>query len=96
MTDKFQSYVDNIQEKNKFKLLLIPILVVVLIMFINQLLILPLIFIFNDSLKDARNQFEVEFIKSKSQKCKGNLSEASIMLNISKRQLNNKILEYKE
>lgn len=49
---------------------------------------------FNDSLKDARNQFEVEFIKSKIQKCKGNLSEASIMLNISKRQLNNKILEY--
>ncbi len=36
----------------------------------------------------------VEFIKSKIQKCKGNLSEASIMLNISKRQLNNKILEY--
>ena len=49
---------------------------------------------FNDSLKDARNQFEVEFIKSKIQKCKGNLSEASIILNISKRQLNNKILEY--
>ena len=52
MTDKFQSYVDNIQEKNKFKLLLIPILVVILIMFINQLLIIPLIFIFNDSLKE--------------------------------------------
>ena len=52
MTNKFQSYVDSIQEKNKFKLLLIPILVVVLIMFINQLLILPLIFIFNDSLKE--------------------------------------------
>ena len=49
---------------------------------------------FNDSLKDARNQFEVEFIKSKIQKCKGNLSETSIILNISKRQLNNKILEY--
>ena len=53
MTNKFQSYVDSIQEKNKFKLLLIPILVVVLIMFINQLLILPLIFIFNDSLKEV-------------------------------------------
>ena len=52
MTNKFQSYVDSIQEKNKFKLLLIPILVVVLIMFINQLLILPLIFIFNDSFKE--------------------------------------------
>ena len=48
MTNKFQSYVDSIEEKNKFKLLLIPILVVILIMFINQLLILPLIFIFND------------------------------------------------
>ena len=52
MTNKFQSYVDNIEEKNKFKLLLIPILVVILITFINQLLILPLIFIFNDSLKE--------------------------------------------
>ncbi|MCY7007950.1 CPBP family intramembrane metalloprotease [Fusobacterium simiae] len=52
MTDKFQSYADSIQEKNKFKLLLIPILVVILIMFINQLLILPLILIFNDSLKE--------------------------------------------
>ena len=52
MTNKFQSYVDSIEEKNKFKLLLIPILVVILITFINQLLILPLIFIFNDSLKE--------------------------------------------
>ena len=45
MTDKFQSYVDNIQEKNKFKLLLIPILVVTFIIVLNQLLIIPLIFI---------------------------------------------------
>ena len=52
MTNKFQSYVDSIQEKNKFKLLLIPILVVVLIMFINQLLILPLMPIFNDSFEE--------------------------------------------
>jgi len=53
MTDKFQSYVDNIQEKNKFKLLLIPILVVTFIIVLNQLLIIPLIFIFNDSLKEV-------------------------------------------
>lgn len=31
MTNKFQSYVDSIQEKNKFKLLLVPILVTILI-----------------------------------------------------------------
>ena len=42
MTNKFQSYIDNIQEKNKFKLLLIPILVVIFIIIINQFLILPL------------------------------------------------------
>ena len=53
MTNKFQSYVDSIQEKNKFKLLLVPILVVILIMFINQLLIIPLIFTFNDSFKEV-------------------------------------------
>ena len=53
MTDKFQSYVDNIQEKNKFKLLLIPILVVTFIIVLNQLLIIPLIFIFNDSFKEV-------------------------------------------
>ena len=53
MTDKFQSYVDNIKEKNKFKLLLIPILVVTFIIVLNQLLIIPLIFIFNDSLKEV-------------------------------------------
>ena len=52
MTNKFQSYVDNIQEKNKFKLLLIPILVVIFIIIINQLLILPLMPIFNDSLEE--------------------------------------------
>ena len=46
MTNKFQSYVDNIQEKNKFKLLLIPILVVTFIIVLNQLLIIPLIFKF--------------------------------------------------
>ena len=42
MTNKFQSYIDNIQEKNKFKLLLIPILVVTFIIVLNQFLILPL------------------------------------------------------
>ena len=52
MTNKFQSYVDSIQEKNKFKLLLIPILVVIFIIIINQLLILPLMPIFNDSLEE--------------------------------------------
>ena len=52
MTNKFQSYVDNIQEKNKFKLLLIPILVVIFIIIINQFLILILMPIFNDSLEE--------------------------------------------
>ena len=52
MTNKFQSYVDNIQEKNKFKLLLIPILVVIFIIVLNQFLILPLMPIFNDSLEE--------------------------------------------
>ena len=52
MTNKFQSYVDNIQEKNKFKLLLISILVVIFIIIVNQLLILPLMPIFNDSLEE--------------------------------------------
>ena len=50
---------------------------------------------FNESLKDARSQFEIEFIKSKIQKCDGDLSETAKVLNITKRQLNNKILEYK-
>ena len=53
MTNKFQSYVDSIQEKNKFKLLLVPILVTILIIILNQLLIIPLIFIFNDSYKEV-------------------------------------------
>ncbi len=52
MTNKFQSYVDNIQESNKFKLLLIPILVVIFIIVLNQFLILPLMPIFNDSLEE--------------------------------------------
>ena len=52
MINKFQSYVDNIQEKNKFKLLLIPILVVTFIIVLNQFLILPLMPIFNDSLEE--------------------------------------------
>ncbi|MEJ6470986.1 CPBP family intramembrane metalloprotease [Fusobacterium nucleatum] len=52
MTNKFQSYIDNIQEKNKFKLLLIPILVVIFIIVLNQFLILPLMPIFNDSLEE--------------------------------------------
>jgi two component, sigma54 specific, fis family transcriptional regulator len=50
---------------------------------------------FNESLKDARSQFEIEFIKSKIQKCDGDLSETAKVLNITKRQLNNKILEYR-
>lgn len=49
MTNKFQSYVDSIQSKSKLKLLLVPILVVTFIIVLNQLLIIPLIFIFNDS-----------------------------------------------
>ena len=52
MTNKFQSYIDNIQEKNKFKLLLIQILVVIFIIIINQFLILILMLIFNDSLEE--------------------------------------------
>lgn len=52
MTNKFQSYIDNIQEKNKFKLLLIPILVVIFIIVLNQFLILILMPIFNDSLEE--------------------------------------------
>ena len=52
MTNKFQSYVGNIQEKNKFKLLLIPILVVIFIIVLNQFLILILMLIFNDSLEE--------------------------------------------
>ena len=52
MTNKFQSYVGNIQEKNKFKLLLIPILVVTFIIVLNQFLILILMPIFNDSLEE--------------------------------------------
>ena len=52
MTNKFQSYIDNIQEKNKFKLLLIPILVVTFIIVLNQFLILILMPIFNDSLEE--------------------------------------------
>ena len=36
----------------------------------------------------------MEFIRSKIRECKGNLSKAAAALDISKRQLNNKILEY--
>ena len=53
MTNKFQSYVDSIQSKSKLKLLLVPILVVTFIIVLNQLLIIPLIFIFNDSFKEV-------------------------------------------
>ena len=53
MTNKFQSYVDGIQSKSKLKLLLVPILVVTFIIVLNQLLIIPLIFIFNDSFKEV-------------------------------------------
>ena len=47
-----------------------------------------------ENLRDARNQFEMEFIRSKIKECKGNLSKVAAILDISKRQLNNKILEY--
>ena len=53
MKNKFQSYVDGIQSKSKLKLLLVPILVVTFIIVLNQLLIIPLIFIFNDSFKEV-------------------------------------------
>lgn len=53
MINKFQSYVDGIQSKSKLKLLLVPILVVTFIIVLNQLLIIPLIFIFNDSFKEV-------------------------------------------
>ena len=53
MTDKFQTYVDSIQSKSKLKLLLVPILVTILIIILNQLLIIPFIFIFNDGLKEV-------------------------------------------
>lgn len=48
----------------------------------------------DENLRDAREQFEIEFIRSKIKDCKGNLSKAAAALDISKRQLNNKILEY--
>ena len=53
MTNKFQTYVDSIQSKSKLKLLLVPILVTILIIVLNQLLIIPFIFIFNDGLKEV-------------------------------------------
>ena len=46
------------------------------------------------NLRDARSQFEKEFIMSKIKECGANLSKAAEILGISKRQLNNKILEY--
>ncbi|MDK4487316.1 sigma-54 dependent transcriptional regulator [Fusobacterium necrophorum] len=45
-------------------------------------------------LKEARNQFEVNFIKSVIIECKGDLTKAAKILDITKRQLNNKILDY--
>lgn len=45
MTDKFQTYVDSIQSKSKLKLLLVPILVTILIIVLNQLLILFLMIV---------------------------------------------------
>ena len=53
MTNKFQTYVDSIQSKSKLKLLLVPILVTILIIVLNQLLIIPFIIIFNDGLKEV-------------------------------------------
>lgn len=45
-------------------------------------------------LKEARNQFEVNFIKSAIIECRGDLTKAAKILDITKRQLNNKILDY--
>lgn len=47
-----------------------------------------------ENLKDARTKFEIDFIKSKISEHKGNLTKVANILEISKRQLNNKILEY--
>lgn len=46
------------------------------------------------NLREARNQFEMDFIKSKIKDCGGDLYKTTEVLGISKRQLNNKILEY--
>lgn len=50
--------------------------------------------IYYESLRDARAQFEIDFIKTKIKEYKGDLTKVATILEISKRQLNNKILEY--
>ena len=72
MTNKFQSYVDSIQSKSKLKLLLVPILVTILIIILNQLLIIPFIFIFNDGfsnlVSEAISLFLAIFLMTKISK----------------------------
>ena len=72
MTDKFQTYVDSIQSKSKLKLLLVPILVTILIIILNQLLIIPFIFIFNDGfsnlVSEAISLFLAIFLMTKISK----------------------------
>lgn len=48
----------------------------------------------SETLRDARAQFEINFIKTKIREYNGDLSKVAEVLEISKRQLNNKILEY--
>jgi len=72
MTNKFQTYVDSIQSKSKLKLLLVPILVTILIIILNQLLIIPFIFIFNDGfsnlVSEAISLFLAIFLMTKISK----------------------------
>ena len=72
MTNKFQNYVDSIQSKSKLKLLLVPILVTILIIILNQLLIIPFIFIFNDGfsnlVSEAISLFLAIFLMTKISK----------------------------
>lgn len=47
------------------------------------------------SLKDARQNAEIKYIKYILSKCNGNITEAAKMMDISRRQLFNKLVEYK-
>ena len=49
---------------------------------------------FDDSLRDARAQFEKNYIENVLKNCGGNVSQAADVLKITKRQLWNKISEY--
>lgn len=46
------------------------------------------------SLKDYKKQYEADYIKKVLDMCKGNMTEASKLLGISRRQLFNKVMEY--